>query len=131
MKIIEQLWTFALDNPVLLIAPAISFVLSVVAVRVQTRYVNEGVLFCWKPGARRESKMRNAAEEGELSAESHIDLTVALKTIHEIAVAEGDLGHEYWYTVGKLLKRANGMQAEIDFLSKELERCHAMLDKAK
>ncbi|MEZ2352151.1 hypothetical protein [Caballeronia sp. RCC_10] len=131
MKIIEQLSNFALDNPVLLLAPAISFALSLVAVRVKTRYVNEGVLFFWKPGARREGEKPNAVEEGELSVGSHIDLTIALKKIHELAVAEGDLGHEYWYPVGKLLERANSMQAEIDSLSKELERCRAVLMKAE
>jgi hypothetical protein len=29
------------------------------------------------------------------------------------------------------LERVNGIQAQIDSLSKELERCRAMLDKAK
>lgn len=66
-----------------------------------------------------------------MSAENHIDLTIALKKIHDLAVAEGDLGYEYWYKIGTLLKRAAGMQSEIDALNKELERCRAMLDKAK
>jgi hypothetical protein len=131
VKIFEQLWIFALDNPALIVVPAISLALSLIAVRIKTRYVNEGVLFCWTPGARREGERRRAAEEGQVSAEGHIDLTIALKTIHELGVAEGDLGFEYWYAVGKLLRRANGMQAEIDALGKELERCHAMLNKAK
>ncbi len=64
-------------------------------------------------------------------AEGHIDLTIALRTVHELAVAEGDLGYEYWHTVGKLLSRASLMQAEIDSLNKDLERCRAMLDRAK
>lgn len=42
-------------------------------------------------------------------------------------MADGDLGYAYWYQIGQLLKRAAGMQAEIDALSKELERCRAQL----
>ncbi|SAK74579.1 hypothetical protein AWB75_04162 [Caballeronia catudaia] len=130
MKLLEQLWTFALDYPALLVVPAIGFVLSLVVVRIKTRYINEGVLFCWSPSAPREGERTNATEEGEMSTENELDLSIALEKIHELAAAEGDLGHEYWYTVGKLLKRANSMQAEIDSLSKELERCRAMLNKA-
>ncbi|MFB9158870.1 hypothetical protein [Chromobacterium violaceum] len=60
-----------------------------------------------------------------MSQESSIDLKVALKKIHELAQADGDLGYEYWCQIGQLLKRAAGMQAEIDVLCKELERCRA------
>lgn len=58
---------------------------------------------------------------------SSIDLEIALRKIHELAMANGDLGYAYWYQIGQLLKRAAGMQAEIDALSKELERCRARL----
>lgn len=58
---------------------------------------------------------------------SSIDLEIALRKIHELAMADGDLGYAYWYQVGQLLKRAAGMQAEIDALSEELERCRARL----
>lgn len=58
---------------------------------------------------------------------SSIDLEIALRKIHELAMADGDLGYAYWYQIGQLLKRAAGMQAEIDALSKELERCRARL----
>jgi hypothetical protein len=64
-----------------------------------------------------------------MSSDNQIDLEVALRTIHELAVAEGDLGYAYWYEVGRLLRHAAGMQAEIDMLSKELERCRARLAK--
>jgi hypothetical protein len=60
-------------------------------------------------------------------SENSLDLEIALRKIHELAMAEGDLGYAYWYEVGRLLRRATGMQAEIDFLSKELERCRTML----
>ncbi|WP_257010618.1 hypothetical protein [Burkholderia ubonensis] len=58
-----------------------------------------------------------------------IDLKVALRKIHELAMADGDLGYEYWYKVGQLLQRAAEMQAEIDMLTKELEQCRARLSK--
>ncbi|KIA78900.1 hypothetical protein QR66_18920 [Chromobacterium piscinae] len=60
-----------------------------------------------------------------MSQENSIDLDVALQKIHELALADGDLGYAYWYQIGQLLRRAGGMQAEIDALSKELERCRA------
>ncbi|MDP1654801.1 MAG: hypothetical protein Q8K91_09495 [Hylemonella sp.] len=50
-----------------------------------------------------------------------IDLSVALRKIHEWSMADGDLGHEYWNQIRKLLERAAGMQAEIDALREKLE----------
>jgi hypothetical protein len=129
VKLIEQIWTFALRNPALLVIAAISLVLSLLVVRIKTRYVNEGVLFCWSSSARSESERMNTVELEDMPTDNALDLTIALEKIHELAVAEGEPGYEYWYMVGKLLKRANGMQAEIDALSKELERCRTMLPK--
>lgn len=60
-------------------------------------------------------------------SENNLDLEVALRKIHELAMSDGDLGYAYWYDVGQLLRRAAGMQAEINFLAKGLERCRAML----
>jgi hypothetical protein len=60
-------------------------------------------------------------------AENNLDLEIALRKIHELAMEDGDLGYAYWYEVGQLLRRAAGMQAEIDLLKKELERYRAML----
>jgi hypothetical protein len=131
VKIIEKLWIFALDNAALLVVPAISFALSLVVVRIKTRYVNEGVLFCWSPSERRDNERTIDAEEGDMPGENELDLTIAFAKIHELAVAEGDLGYEYWHGVGKLLKRANSMQAQIDSLSKELDLCRARLPKAE
>jgi hypothetical protein len=59
--------------------------------------------------------------------ENQIDLEIALRKIHELASAEGDLGYAYWYQVGQLLRRTAGMQSEIDALSKDLEQCRALL----
>lgn len=58
-----------------------------------------------------------------MPTENVLDLEIALRKIHELALADGDLGHEYWHQVGQLLRRAAGMQAQIDALSKELELC--------
>lgn len=55
------------------------------------------------------------------------DLEVALKKLHELSLEDGDVGYEYWRRVGELLRRAAGMQAEIDSVSGELERCRALL----
>ncbi|CAH2903769.1 MAG: hypothetical protein PCALPYG88_6956 [uncultured Paraburkholderia sp.] len=51
-----------------------------------------------------------------MSPESHIDLAIALKKLHDLAMEDGDLGYAYWHQVGQLLRRATGMQAEIDSL---------------
>ncbi|MBX9346025.1 hypothetical protein K5M36_02890 [Chromobacterium vaccinii] len=60
-----------------------------------------------------------------MNQDNNIDLDIALRKIHELALADGDLGYAYWYQIGQLLRRAAGMQAEIDALSKELEQCRA------
>lgn len=64
-----------------------------------------------------------------MSSENQIDLDIALRKFHELGLADGDLGYEYWYRVGQLLKQAAGMQSEIDALSRELERCRAQQSK--
>ena len=66
-----------------------------------------------------------------MPSESQIDLDVALRKIHELALSDGDLGYAYWHQVGQLLRRAAEMQAEIDVLSQELELCRASLAKTK
>jgi hypothetical protein len=127
----KAFWAFTLDNPTLLFVPAIGFVLSLAILRIKKKYVNEGILFGRSLSARCESERTRTVEAGEMIAENHIDLQIALRKIHELAMEDGDLGYEYWYEIGRLLKRANGMQAEIDALSKELERCRAMLPKTE
>ncbi|AXE90934.1 hypothetical protein R8871_05649 [Paraburkholderia graminis C4D1M] len=62
-----------------------------------------------------------------MSSPNSLDLDIALRKIHKLAIADGDLGFAYWHAIGQLLRRAGDMQAEIDFLTKELERCRAML----
>lgn len=66
-----------------------------------------------------------------MPSENHIELEIALRKIHELAMVDGDLGYAYWYKVGQLLQRAAGMQAEIDSLNRELERCRAMRAKTE
>lgn len=62
-----------------------------------------------------------------MPSENNLDLDIALRKIHELSLEDGDLGHAYWYEVGQLLRRAAGMQTEINLLAKELERCRAKL----
>lgn len=62
-----------------------------------------------------------------MSSENEIDLEVALRKCHELALADGDLGAEYWNSISRLLKRTTGMQAEIEALSRELESCRKKL----
>ena len=65
----------------------------------------------------------------EMNPDNHIDLEIALRKFHELGLEDGDLGYAYWYEVGQLLKRAAGMQARIDALSKDLEQLRAMPTK--
>lgn len=60
-----------------------------------------------------------------MNSDNHIDLEIALRKFHDLGSADGDLGYAYWHEVGQLLKRAAGMQAQIDALSKELEQLRA------
>jgi len=91
--------------------------------------VNEGLLFGRVPITERYYLSSKSAEE-EMNSDSPIDLEIALRKFHELALEDGDLGYAYWYEVGQLLKRAAGMQAQIDALSKELEQCRSRLSKA-
>ncbi|MPW22155.1 hypothetical protein GCT13_36315 [Paraburkholderia sp. CNPSo 3157] len=65
-----------------------------------------------------------------MNSDNHIDIEIALRKFHELGLEEGDLGYAYWHEVGQRLKRAAGMQAQIDALSKELEQCRARPGKA-
>jgi hypothetical protein len=73
-----------------------------------------------------ERDCRASKEVNEMNSGTDIDLEIALRTFHRLGLEDGDLGNEYWHAVGQLLKRAAGMQAQIDALSRELERCRAM-----
>ncbi|MFM0553802.1 hypothetical protein P0D69_22910 [Paraburkholderia sediminicola] len=119
----KELLTFALNSPALLVVPTVAFVLSLVMLRIKKRYVNEGILFGYKPTAERGHR---ASKEGNvMNSGTDIDLEIALRKFHELGLADGDLGYAYWYEVGQLLKRAASMQAQIDALSKELEQSRA------
>ncbi|TCK96947.1 hypothetical protein [Paraburkholderia sp. BL9I2N2] len=120
----KELLTFALNNPALLVVPAVGFVLSLFVVRIKRRYVNEGILFRRKPATERDHDASKSAEK-EMNSDNHIDLEIALRKLHELGLEDGDLGYAYWHAVGQLLKRAAGMQAQIDALSKELEQLRA------
>lgn len=62
-----------------------------------------------------------------MQGDEQLDLEIALRKFHELGLADGDLGYEYWHKVGCLLKRASGMRAENEALRTELEQCRAQL----
>jgi hypothetical protein len=120
----RELLTLALSNPPIVVVPAFAFVLSLVMLRIKKRYISEGTLFRRKPATERGRRGSKSAEN-EMTSDKRIDLEIALRTFHQLGLEGGDLGYEYWHAVGQLLKRADAMQAEIDSLSWELERCRA------
>ena len=124
----EAIWQFALRNPALLVVPAVAFVLSLVMLRIKKRYVNERILFGCKATAERDH-CASKKEGNRMNSGTDIDLEIALRKFHELGLADGDLGYAYWYKVGQLLKRAAGMQAQIDALSVELEQLRATRQK--
>ncbi|MFM0009097.1 hypothetical protein [Paraburkholderia sediminicola] len=124
----KELLTFTLSNPALLVVPALAFALRLVMLRIKKRYVNEGILLRRKPATERDHCAAKSVGN-EMNADNDIDLEIALRTFHQLGLEGGDLGYEYWHAVGKLLKRAAVMQAQIDALSKELEQWRAMRPK--
>lgn len=42
-----------------------------------------------------------------------LDLSIALRKLHELALAEGDLGYAYWCAVARLLKDAQRMAERV------------------
>ncbi|MFC4275809.1 hypothetical protein [Achromobacter aloeverae] len=64
-----------------------------------------------------------------MTEDNGIDIEIALQKFHELGVADGDIGHAYWYQIGQLLRRSAGLQSEIDALIKELEQCRALLGR--
>ncbi|MFM0147611.1 hypothetical protein [Paraburkholderia sp. RL18-085-BIA-A] len=125
----EAIWQFALDNPALLVVPALAFALSLVILRIKRKYVNEGVLFRRFPASERDQRASKSPGE-VMNSDNHIDLEIALRKFHQLGLEDGDLGYAYWHEVGQLLKRAAVMQTQIDALSKELEQCRARLSNA-
>jgi uncharacterized membrane protein len=123
----KELLTFAFNGPALQVVLAFGFVLSLVMLRIKKRYVNERILFGCKATAERD---RGASQEGnEMNSGTDIDLEIALRKFRKLGLADGDLGYAYWDKVAQLLKRAAGMQAQIDTLSNELEQSRAVRQK--
>jgi hypothetical protein len=51
------------------------------------------------------------------------DLEVALRTFHQLALQDGDLGAEYWYQVGEMLRAGAALKARLMELERELATC--------
>jgi len=119
-----QILEVVLQNLPLVYVPAVGAVLAMVVLRVKKRYVNQGYFFM-RPSVSSLEHQLSAAHDHNMPYENQIDLEIAFRKFHELALADGDLGYAYWYQVGQLLRRAAGMQAEIDALREELERCRA------
>jgi len=51
------------------------------------------------------------------------DLTTALRKLHELGLADGDVGYAYWHDVAKLLKSAQWARKRIGNLERELSTC--------
>lgn len=64
-----------------------------------------------------------------MDSQNGIDLSIALKKLHQLSAEDGDLGHEYWNSIIRLLKKAGEMQAVIDRQASELESYRAKLRK--
>lgn len=64
-----------------------------------------------------------------MTSETPIELDIALRKLHDLALEDGDLGYEYWHRIAQLLKRAASLESEIEALSQELEKCRAKRGK--
>ncbi|MFM0002104.1 hypothetical protein PQR57_13885 [Paraburkholderia dipogonis] len=126
----EAIWQLALENLPLLVVPACGFVLALVVLRVKERYLKEGILFR-RSRRQREDSATKSAEQDEPQLDKAFDIALALRTFEELGLEEGGSGYAYWREVGHLLKRAADMQAEIELLNNELERCRAVRPKKK
>lgn len=54
-----------------------------------------------------------------------LDLSIALRKLHELALAEGDLGYAYWYAVARLLKDAQRMAERVRDLETQVAQMSA------
>ena len=54
-----------------------------------------------------------------------LDLSIALKKLHELAMAEGDLGYAYWYAVAQLLKDSQRMAERVRDLEAQVAQMSA------
>jgi hypothetical protein len=48
-----------------------------------------------------------------------VNLDLALKKLHELALADGDLGYTYWFKISKLLKAAPELARHIRILERQ------------
>jgi hypothetical protein len=60
-----------------------------------------------------------------------LDLSIALRKLHELALAEGDLGYAYWFAVARLLKDAQRMADRVRDLEVQVAQMSARGCNAK
>lgn len=60
-----------------------------------------------------------------------LDLSIALRKLHELALAEGDLGYAYWFAVARLLKDAQQMTERVSDLETQVAQMSARGCNAK
>lgn len=60
-----------------------------------------------------------------------IDLTIALKKIHQLQQEDGDLGAEYWYGISELLRDAAKYRQRADTAESKLKQAEAQLCQCK
>jgi hypothetical protein len=101
----EVIWQFALKNLALLVVRACAFVLTLVMLRIKRRYVNEGVLFRRFPASERDHRASKSPGD-VMNSDNHIDLEIALRTIHQLGLEGGDLGYEYWHAMQRKKHRS-------------------------
>ena len=67
-------------------------------------------------------KKPNNPRETAFCTTQDLDLTIALREIHEISSLHGDLGHEYWTQVANMLRSVPLMRRRIAELELEVSQ---------
>lgn len=57
------------------------------------------------------------------------DLNIALRKLHELGLADGDVGYLYWHEVAQLLKSAQSARKRIEDLEQQLALCVSAKNK--
>jgi hypothetical protein len=57
-----------------------------------------------------------------------LDLTTALKKLHQLQLEDGDIGAEYWHQIATLLKNAEQYRDRAEAAERTLLQIRALLD---